>query len=90
MILSAAYALWLYRRVVFGTLDKEALKSMLDLSTREKWILYPLIVLVIYFGVNPGPVFDVTQASVDNLINNYQAALDSAAQAVQSAQATGN
>lgn len=90
VILSAAYALWLYRRVVFGTLDKEALKSMLDLSTREKWILYPLIVLVIYFGVNPGPVFDVTQASVDNLINNYQAALDSAAQAVQSAQATGN
>ena len=76
--------------MVFGTLDKEALKSMLDLSTREKWILYPLIVLVIYFGVNPGPVFDVTQASVDNLINNYQAALDSAAQAVQSAQATGN
>ena len=90
VILSAAYALWLYRRVVFGTLDKEALKSMLDLSTREKWILYPLIVLVIYFGVNPGPVFDVTQASVDNLINNYQAAIDGAAQATQAAQAVSN
>ncbi len=85
VILSAGYALWLYRRVVFGTLDKEALKSMLDLSAREKWILYPLIVLVIYFGVNPGPVFDVTQASVDNLINNYQAAIDGAVQAASAA-----
>jgi len=85
VVLSAAYALWLYRRVVFGTLDKEALKSMLDLSTREKWLLYPLIVLVIYFGINPGPVFDVTQASVDNLINNYQAAVDGAVQAASAA-----
>jgi NADH-quinone oxidoreductase subunit M len=82
VILSAAYALWLYRRVVFGTLDKEALKSMLDLDTREKLILYPLVVLVIFFGVYPSPVFDVTQASVDNLISNYRAAVDGAAQAV--------
>ena len=86
VILSAAYALWLYRRVVFGSLDKEALKSILDLNTREKAILYPLIVLVIFFGVYPSPVFDVTQASVDNLINNYQAAIEGA---VQSAQAAG-
>ena len=42
VILSAGYALWLYRRVVFGALDKESLKQMLDLSTREKAILYPL------------------------------------------------
>jgi len=81
VILSAAYALWLYRRVVFGTLDKEALKSILDLDTREKWILYPLIVLVIFFGVYPTVVFDVTQASVDNLIDNYQAAIDGAVKA---------
>lgn len=81
VILSAAYALWLYRRVMFGTLDKEALKSILDLNTREKWTLYPLIVLVIFFGVYPSPVFDVTQASVDALILNYQAAVDGAVQA---------
>ena len=85
VVLSAAYALWLYRRVVFGTLDKEALKSILDLNTREKWLLYPLIILVIYFGVHPSPVFDVTQASVDNLITNYQAAIDGAVQAAQAA-----
>ena len=86
VILSAAYALWLYRRVVFGTLDKESLKAMLDLDAREKLILYPLIVLVIYFGVYPSPVFDVTQASIDNLIINYQAAIDGAVQSAQSAQ----
>ena len=78
VILSAAYALWLYRRVIFGALDKESLKTLLDLNTREKLILYPLIVAVIFFGVYPTPVFDVTQASVDALISNYQAALQQA------------
>jgi NADH-quinone oxidoreductase subunit M len=78
VVLSAAYALWLYRRVIFGTLDKESLKAILDLSTRERLILYPLIVLVIFFGVYPSPVFDVTEASVRALITNYQAALEAA------------
>jgi NADH-quinone oxidoreductase subunit M len=76
VILSAAYALWLYRRVVFGALDKESLKQLLDLDKREKLILYPLVVLVIFFGVYPSPVFDVTAASVDNLITNYNAAIE--------------
>ena len=78
VILSAAYALWLYRRVIFGALEKESLKSMLDLSTREKVILYPLVVLTIFFGVYPAPVFDATAASVDLLVNNYSAALQAA------------
>ncbi|KGF71303.1 NADH-quinone oxidoreductase chain 13 [Hoeflea sp. BAL378] len=78
VILSAAYALWLYRRVVFGALEKESLKAMLDLSNREKVILYPLIALTILFGVYPAPIFDVTAASVDALINNYSASLQAA------------
>jgi NADH-quinone oxidoreductase subunit M len=78
VILSAAYALWLYRRVIFGKLDKESLKSILDLSKREKAILFPLVILVIFFGVYPSPVFDVTEASVENLIANYQSAIESA------------
>ena len=78
VILSAAYALWLYRRVIFGVLEKESLKSILDLSTREKWILYPLVVLIIFYGVYPMPIFDATQASVDALIQNYNAALAAA------------
>ncbi|WP_321504401.1 NADH-quinone oxidoreductase subunit M [Breoghania sp.] len=76
VILSAVYALYLYRRVVFGALDKESLKTILDLSMREKVILVPLIVLTILFGVYPAPILDVTAASVDNLITNYHAALE--------------
>ena len=78
VILSAAYALWLYRRVIFGALEKESLKAMLDLSPREKLILYPLVALTILFGVYPAPVFDATAASVDALLTNYTAALQAA------------
>jgi NADH-quinone oxidoreductase subunit M len=78
VILSAAYALWLYRRVVFGKLEKESLKSILDMNMREKIILVPLVVLTILFGVYPAPVMDVTAVSVENLINNYEAALAAA------------
>ena len=85
VILSAAYALWLYRRVIFGALEKESLKSIIDLDRREKIILFPLVALVIFFGVYPSPVFDVTSASVDQLITNYTAALEGAAQTAEAA-----
>lgn len=78
VILSAAYALWLYRRVVFGPLVKEGLKGLKDLSPREKVILYPLVVLVIFFGVYPAPFLDVSAASVESLLNNMTVALDMA------------
>ena len=78
VILSAGYALWLYRRVIFGKLEKPSLAGMLDLSLREKAILVPLVALTILFGVWPGPIIDVTAASVDQLIGNYEAALRTA------------
>jgi NADH-quinone oxidoreductase subunit M len=78
VILSACYALWLYRKVIFGALTKENLKGLLDLSPREKTILYPLVALVIFFGVYPAPVFDATAASVDALVNNITVSLDAA------------
>ncbi|MEP9371697.1 NADH-quinone oxidoreductase subunit M [Mesorhizobium sp. KR1-2] len=81
VILSACYALWLYRKIIFGALTKDSLKGLLDLSFREKAIIYPLVVLTIFFGVYPAPVFDVTAASVQSLISNITASLD-AAQAV--------
>ncbi|WP_102958608.1 NADH-quinone oxidoreductase subunit M [Mangrovicella endophytica] len=85
VIWSAAYALWLYRRVIFGALEKENLRSILDLSGREKVLLYPLVALTIFFGVYPSPVFDVTTASVEKLLSSYSAALQ-AAQSVALAQ----
>jgi NADH-quinone oxidoreductase subunit M len=78
VILSASYALWLYRKIVFGALTKENLKGMLDLSGREKAILYPLIVLIIFFGVYPTPIFNVTSASVNALVTNVTASIGSA------------
>jgi NADH-quinone oxidoreductase subunit M len=70
LILSAAYALWLYRRVIFGALTKDSLKGLFDLSPRERVILYPLVILVIFFGVYPAPIFDATAESVKALVNN--------------------
>jgi NADH-quinone oxidoreductase subunit M len=78
IILSAGYALWLYRRVIFGALDKNSLKAMLDLSPREQLIFAPLVLLTIFFGFFPDPILSVTTASVDQLIGNYQAALSAA------------
>ena len=78
VVLSAAYALWLYRKVIFGALTKESLKGLLDLSTREKAILYPLVALVIFYGVYPAPVFDATAASVEALVNNITVSLEAA------------
>jgi NADH-quinone oxidoreductase subunit M len=79
VILSAAYALYLYRRVVFGDLHKHALASIQDMTPRELTMLAPLIVLTIYFGVYPAPILDVFGPSVENLMKTVQAALDAAA-----------
>jgi NADH-quinone oxidoreductase subunit M len=75
VILSAGYALWLYRRVVFGALEKDSLKGITDMTPREVVVLGPLIALTILFGVYPAPILDITAASVDNLIADYEAAL---------------
>ncbi|MBC2859588.1 NADH-quinone oxidoreductase subunit M [Stappia sp. 28M-7] len=78
VVLSAAYALFLYRRVVFGVLDKESLKSITDLTLREKVILVPMIILTILFGFYPAPILDATAASVGALVTQYQAAIEAA------------
>jgi NADH-quinone oxidoreductase subunit M len=74
-ILSAAYALWLYRKIIFGTLEKPALFTVRDIGWREMAIMTPLIVLTIVLGVYPKPVLDISSASVAQLIDNYQHAL---------------
>jgi NADH-quinone oxidoreductase subunit M len=75
VILSAAYALWLYRRIIFGSLEKGSLKGILDLDRREKAILLPLAALVVFFGIYPAPVLNVTRAAVENLVGQYQLAV---------------
>ena len=75
VILSAAYALWLYRRVVMGELLKEALKSITDMTRREKAIFAPLVAMTLLLGVYPSLVTDIIGPSVEALITDYQAAL---------------
>ncbi len=75
VILSAGYALWLYRRVMFGDLVKEALKSIADMSGREKAIFAPLVAMTLILGVYPSLVTDLIGPSVKALVDNYHAAL---------------
>ncbi|MBI5314275.1 MAG: NADH-quinone oxidoreductase subunit M [Methylocystis sp.] len=76
VVLSAAYALYLYRRVIFGVLDKASLKNITDLTPREIAIFTPLVLLTIYYGVQPQAILNATQASVDNLIQTHTALID--------------
>jgi NADH-quinone oxidoreductase subunit M len=83
VVLSAAYALWLYRRVIFGALEKKELADILDLSGREKMVLIPLVILTILFGVWPAPILDTSAASVAALVEHARSALGPAASLVQ-------
>ncbi|MBI08105.1 MAG: NADH-quinone oxidoreductase subunit M [Rhodospirillaceae bacterium] len=78
MVLGAAYMLYLYRRIIFGDLTKEDLKSILDLNAREIATFTPLVVLVLWMGIYPAPFLDMISASVANLIDNYHGALAAA------------
>ena len=74
VILSAAYALWLYRRVVMGDLIKESLRSITDMTTRERMIFVPLVVMTLLLGVYPALVLDLIGPSVAALVENYETA----------------
>ena len=74
-ILSACYALWLYRKVIFGKLEKPALFNISDIGWREMVVLAPLVILTIVFGIYPKPVLDLSAASVAQLMDSYQHAL---------------
>ncbi len=75
VILSACYALWLYRKVVFGALTKPALAGLRDMGPREIFVFAPLVILTILFGVYPKPLLDMSAASVAQLLENYQQAV---------------
>ncbi len=79
VVLSAGYALWLYRRVVFGKLEKKELADILDLDGREKALLIPLVFLTILFGVWPAPVLETSANAVASLVEHVRAAAGPAA-----------
>jgi NADH-quinone oxidoreductase subunit M len=93
VILSAAYALYLYRRMIFGALEKPKLKAITDMTPREIAFMAPLVLLTILFGFYPAPILDVTAKSVNQLVERHDAAVkkaraDSATRVVISPAAT--
>jgi NADH-quinone oxidoreductase subunit M len=75
MILGAIYALYLYRRIIFGKLTRDDLKSILDLSPREIACFAPLVVLTLWMGVYPSSFTRFFAASVDAMVAHHQAAI---------------
>ena len=75
LILGAAYALWLYRKIVFGELTKDSLKGILDMNRREIAVFLPLVLITLWMGIYPSSFLDPMAPSVDKLIGDYQAAL---------------
>jgi NADH-quinone oxidoreductase subunit M len=78
LFLGAAYMLYLYRRVIFGTITRDDLRGMLDLSLREKIVFAPLLLVVLWMGVYPSSFLIPIRASVDNLVQRVSAAQKSA------------
>ena len=78
MFLGLAYMLYLYRRVIFGTITRADLRGMLDLSPREKAVFAPLLVLVLWIGFYPNSFLRPIQVSVDHLVQQVTAATDAA------------
>lgn len=72
MVLGASYALWLYRRVVFGRLIQTDLKAILDLNIRETTILASLAGLVLWLGVYPQPFLNIINPAVNELVENHK------------------
>lgn len=85
VILSAAYALWLYRRVVFGDLIKESLKTITDMDRRERLMMAPLVVMTLLLGIYPALVLDLIGPSVTALVEHVQSATPDAMPAVKAA-----
>ena len=75
IILGAAYALWLYRKIVFGELTKDSLKAILDMNRREIAVFLPLVLITLWMGIYPSSFLDPMAPAVDKLIADYQAAL---------------
>ncbi|MBX9990487.1 NADH-quinone oxidoreductase subunit M [Phreatobacter oligotrophus] len=82
VILSAGYALWLYRQVIWGEMTKPSLKTITDVDKRELTILVPLVVLTIFFGVYPRPILATSEVAVNALVESYKQANATAGRAV--------
>ena len=77
VVLGAAYMLWMTKRVIFGVTNNSEIKSLTDVNKSEIIMLASLAFFVIFFGFYPAPLMDTFSVSVNNLIDDYQIALNS-------------
>jgi NADH-quinone oxidoreductase subunit M len=75
VVLGATYMLWLTKRVIFGNMINSEIKKLKDINNLEALMLIPLAILVILFGFYPAPLMDTLNVSVNNLISNYEIAI---------------
>jgi NADH-quinone oxidoreductase subunit M len=72
VVLSAVYMLWMYQRVIFGEVTNPKNTKLEDLSCREKFILLPLVALIFWMGLYPGPFLRKMDASVDQVLHDFK------------------
>jgi NADH-quinone oxidoreductase subunit M len=71
VVLSACYSLWLYRRVVFGEVTNDNVRSLKDINKFEVMTLLPLLILTIVLGIFPNIILDTISTSVENVVTIY-------------------
>ncbi|MDT7573501.1 MAG: NADH-quinone oxidoreductase subunit, partial [Actinomycetota bacterium] len=72
IVLAALYILIAYQRTMTGPITNEANRSMPDLSTREKVVIAPVLLLIVALGVYPKPVLDMVNPAVDRMLDRVQ------------------
>ena len=70
LVFGAAYSLWMYKRVIFGAVANDDVAHLQDLDRREFWMLVAIAVAVLWMGIYPKPVTDMTDASVRALLEH--------------------
>jgi NADH-quinone oxidoreductase subunit M len=70
LIFGAAYSLWMYKRVIFGAIANDNVRGLKDVNRREFWMLAALAIAVLWMGVYPRPVTDMTDLSVAKLLEH--------------------
>ena len=78
VVLSAAYALWLYGRVIFGEQNREAVGRLPPLTRRETVVLAPLVIVVILFGIYPQPILRLTDPAITQIVERYNSQIAAA------------
>ena len=77
VVLAAAYMLWLAKKVIFGEVKNDKVKILKDVNYSEGFVLSILVILTLFFGFYPEPIFNTISPSVNNLIDVYQFEINS-------------